>query len=172
MIYIIMGVSGSGNSVGHFMKEMTSTLRRTLRRCLVVNHSQTSERSSGSDALVVCSALKRLYRQILLHGSKALCSFVDPDHPILPPTIPDVFFLFMHGDYNLIHHRMVARRGHYMKENLLRSQFEALEPPSDDENVLLLDIRMSITAMAAEVEKHLISLNTAGVHQTDCDKQQ
>lgn len=192
MIYIIMGVSGSGKSTfGEFLSEKLGwpfyegddfhppeniekmsrgeplTDQDRFPWLLKLHEVIESERSSGADALVACSALKRLYRQILLHGSKALCPFVDPDHQILPPAIPKVFFLFMHGDYNLIHQRMVARRGHYMKENLLRSQFEDLEPPLDDENVLVLDIKKGITDMAVEVEKH-----RTGAQQTDSDQQQ
>lgn len=45
-----------------------------------------------------------------------------------------------------------------MKAELLRSQFDVLEPPLDDENVLSLDIRRSLADMAAEVKKHIISL--------------
>lgn len=116
------------------------------------------ERCSGSDALVVCSALKRLYRQILLYGSRALTSFssVDPGIPLSNP--PDVFFLFLYGDYDLIHQRIVARKGHYMKEDMLRSQFEVLEPPLDEENVLPLNIARSLADMATEVENHYNSL--------------
>lgn len=50
-----------------------------------------------------------------------------------------------------------------MKADLLRSQFDALEPPVDEENVLSLDIRRSITDMATEVEQHLISLGLSPV---------
>ncbi|TMS03500.1 putative gluconokinase [Larimichthys crocea] len=114
------------------------------------------ERCSGSDALVVCSALKRIYREILLFGSKALLAST-PDQDILPPASPGVFFLFLYGDYDFLHQRMVARRGHYMKADMLRSQFDALEPPLDEENVLLLDIRRSIPDIAMEVEKHAFS---------------
>lgn len=117
-----------------------------------------SERCSGSDALVACSALKRLYRQILLYGSKALTSSSHPGQNILPPSSPDVFFLFLHGDYDLLKQRMVARKGHYMKADLLRSQFDVLEHPSDEENVLPLDIRRDIPDMVTDVERHLTSL--------------
>lgn len=48
-----------------------------------------------------------------------------------------------------------------MKADLLRSQFDSLEPPLDDENVLSLDIRRSIADMAAEVEKHMMSFKSA-----------
>uniref|UniRef100_A0A3B4VM68 gluconokinase n=1 Tax=Seriola dumerili TaxID=41447 RepID=A0A3B4VM68_SERDU len=148
---------------GLCMKGMTSTHRRTLRKWLGANRSQTRERCSGSDAVVVCSALKCLYRQILLYGSKALTFSSSPDQEILPPIAADVFFLFLHGDYDLIHQRMMSRRGHYMKADLLRSQFDVLEPPLEGENVLSLDIRRSITDMAMEVEKHIIGLKSSPV---------
>ncbi|XP_047238353.1 probable gluconokinase isoform X2 [Girardinichthys multiradiatus] len=151
------------------MKAITSTHKRTSRRWLVVNHLQTRfpwllklheiierERCSGSDALIACSALKHLYRQILLHGSTAVAPNICPHH--ISPSSPEVFFLYLLGDYDLIHQRMVARQGHYMKADMLRSQFDILEPPSDEENVLTLDIRRSLGEMVLEVEKHIESL--------------
>lgn len=184
MIYIIMGVSGCGkSSLGTFLSEKLGwplhegdnfhpqaniekmsrgeplTDQDRLPWLLKLHEVIQSGRCSGSNALVACSALKRQYRQILLHGSKALTSSSDSD--VLPPSTPDVYFVFMHGDYEFIHQRMVARRGHYMKAELLRSQFDSLEPPLDDENVLSLDIRRSIADLAAEVEKHIISFKSA-----------
>lgn len=48
-----------------------------------------------------------------------------------------------------------------MKEGLLRSQFDALEPPLEEENVLLLDVSGNISDIALEVEKHLISIRSS-----------
>ncbi|KAF3695715.1 putative gluconokinase [Channa argus] len=185
MIYIIMGVSGCGKStLGAVLSEKLGwplyegddyhpqeniekmargealTDQDRLPWLLKLHEIIQRERSSGSDALVVCSALKRLYRQILLNGSKALAASSSQDQEIQPSTSTGVFFLFLHGDYDLIYQRMVARRGHYMKADLLRSQFDALEPPLDDENVLSLDISRSITDMAMVVEKHINRLKT------------
>ncbi|XP_065327927.1 probable gluconokinase isoform X3 [Pelmatolapia mariae] len=156
---------------------MTSTHGRTSRRCLTVKRLQIRlpwllklheviqrERSSGSDALLVCSALKHQYRRILLHGSKALTSPSETDQEIFPAASPDVFFLFLRGDYEFIYQRMVARRGHYMKADMLRSQFDTLETPSDEENVLTLDIQRGIDDMAVEVERHLINHTTTTDH--------
>lgn len=182
MIYIIMGVSGSGKStLGAFLSEKLGwplyegdsfhpqeniekmargeplTDQDRLPWLLKLHEVIEKERCSGSDALVACSALKRLYRQILLYGCKALASSPTSDQVILPSTCPDVYFLFLHGDYDLLYQRLVARRGHYMKADLLHSQFDVLEPPLDEENVLPLDIRKSIPDMAMEVEKHIIS---------------
>ncbi|MEQ2203207.1 hypothetical protein XENOCAPTIV_026674, partial [Xenoophorus captivus] len=127
--------------------------------------SHHRERCSGSDALVACSALKRLYRQILLHGSTAVAPNIGPHH--ISPSSPEIFFLYLHGDYDLIHQRMVARQGHYMKADLLRSQFDTLEPPSDEENVLTLDVRRSLGEMVLEVEKHIESLKLEPLQQTE-----
>uniref|UniRef100_A0A087YLT8 Gluconokinase n=1 Tax=Poecilia formosa TaxID=48698 RepID=A0A087YLT8_POEFO len=184
MIYVIMGVSGCGKenrtSLGTFLSERLGwpfyegdnfhpqeniekmargepltdqdRLPWLLRLHEVIERHR--ERSSGSDALLACSALKRLYRQILLHGATA----VAPTSSASLPSSPEVFFLYLHGDYDLIHQRMVARQGHYMKADLLRSQFDILEPPSDEENALTLDIRKSRNEMILEVEKHIESL--------------
>ncbi|XP_068167581.1 probable gluconokinase isoform X2 [Antennarius striatus] len=181
MIYILMGVSGCGKStLGAFLSEKLGwplhegddfhpqeniekmargeplTDQDRLPWLLKLHDIIVSERSSGSDALVTCSALKHQYRQILLHGSKVLPSS-SPDQDIRPP-VPDVFFIFLHGDHDLLYQRLVARRGHYMKADLLSSQFDVLELPSNDENVLSLDVRRSIADMATEVERHIMCL--------------
>ncbi|XP_034548915.1 probable gluconokinase [Notolabrus celidotus] len=186
MIYIIMGVSGCGKSTfGAVLSEKLGwplyegdnfhpqenidkmalgkplTDQDRLPWLLKLHEVIERERSLGRDALVVCSALRRLYRQILLFGSKALASSPNPDKDILHASSPDVFFLFLHGDYELIHQRMVTRTAHYMKADLLRSQFDVLEPPLEEENVLMLEIRRSIPDMALEVEKHIVSLKSS-----------
>ncbi|XP_040010126.1 probable gluconokinase isoform X2 [Xiphias gladius] len=188
MIYIIMGVSGCGkSSLGAFLSEKLGwpmhegdnfhpqgnvekmargeplTDKDRLPWLLKLHDVIQRERCSGSNAFVACSALTRLYRQVLLYGSQALALSSSPDQEILPPIAPDVFFVFLHGDYDLIYQRMTSRRGHYMKADLLRSQFDVLEPPLDEENVLSLDIRRSITDMAMEVERHIISLKSSPV---------
>ncbi|XP_041855084.1 probable gluconokinase isoform X2 [Melanotaenia boesemani] len=183
MIYIIMGVSGSGkSSLGMFLSEKLGwpfhegdnyhpweniqkmahgeplTDKDRLPWLLKLHEVIERERSSGSDAFMACSALKRQYRQILLYGSTALTTSSSGSlQDILPPTLPDVFFLYLYGDYDFIYQRMVARKGHYMRADLLRSQFDVLEPPLDEENALSLDIRRGITDMAGEVQKHIIS---------------
>lgn len=132
-----------------------------------------SERTAGCDALVTCSALKRQYRQILLHGAKALgtsssssassssSSSSCQDQSATSYTSSDVFFLFLHGDYDVIRQRMETRTEHFMKAELLRSQFDALQPPlAGEENVLPLDIGRALTDMAMEVEEHLASVKS------------
>ncbi|XP_008334894.1 probable gluconokinase isoform X2 [Cynoglossus semilaevis] len=177
MIFIIMGVSGCGkSSLGAVLSEKLGwplhegdifhsqaniekmsrgeqlTDEDRMPWLLQLHEVIQRERSSGSSAFVTCSALKSLYRQILLHGSRAL------HQHFLPPVPTDVFFIFLHGDYSLIQQRMVSRRGHYMKADLLHSQFNVLESPLDEENVLSHDITRDINDIATDVHRHIMSL--------------
>ncbi|XP_078141406.1 putative gluconokinase isoform X4 [Centroberyx gerrardi] len=159
MIYIIMGVSGCGKStLGTFLSEK---LGWPLYEGDNFHPKENIEKMSRGEPLTD----QRIYRQILLYGSKALPSSSSPDQEQEPLAIPDVFFLFLYGDYDFIHQRMVARRGHFMSEDLLRSQFDVLEPPLDEENVLPLDIRRSVPEIAMEIETHYLSRNQ-GSRQT------
>ena len=49
-------------------------------------------------------------------------------------------FLFLHGDHDLIASRMQARSNHYMPASLLGSQFEALQDPRGEPDVITLEI--------------------------------
>lgn len=82
--------------------------------------------------VLACSALKDHYRMQLLEG------------------IDDITIIFLKGDYDLIWKRMSERRGHYMKPEMLRSQFDDLEEP---ENALTLDVSMGLEEMIDELLK-------------------
>ena len=70
------------------------------------------ERLSANQNLVLaCSALKASYRELLA---------VDPER---------MLFVYLKGSYELIASRMLERKGHFMKEEMLKSQFDALEEP-------------------------------------------
>jgi len=88
------------------------------------------ERGEGS--VVTCSALKESYRNAAI------------------PDPARVRIVHLSGDFGLILKRIGERQGHFMKENLLRSQFEALEPPKD---ALVLDIAQSPDALVAQVRR-------------------
>ena len=82
-----------------------------------------ASRATGRPGVVVCSALRRAYRDVLLAGR------------------PDVRLVFLHGDEALIHGRQAARPHHYMPPGLVRSQFETLEPPGPDEDALAVSVQ-------------------------------
>jgi gluconokinase len=146
--YIIMGVSGCGKtSVGKALAERLGwdfydaddfhppaniakmaggiplsdedrapwlkTLRALIADCLQTNRP----------GVLACSALKEHYRQTLLDGN------------------PGARLVYLRGSYDLIWSRMANRPGHYMKPEMLKSQFDALEEP---QNALIVDISLSV----------------------------
>lgn len=72
--------------------------------------------------VIVCSALKRQYRDQLREGNES------------------VLFLFLDGSQSLILERMRARKGHFMLEGMVQSQFETLERPDGEAGVIHIDI--------------------------------
>jgi gluconokinase len=64
----------------------------------------------GENAVLACSALKEKYRRYLL-----------PDER--------VHLVYLKGEYGLIQERLRNRSGHFMKPEMLDSQFAALEEP-------------------------------------------
>lgn len=81
-------------------------------------------RAEGQSGIVTCSALKRTYRDILIG-----------------PRL-DVRLVHLAGTKPLIAARMAARTGHFMPPALLDSQLATLEPPSPDENPIVVDISL------------------------------
>ena len=84
--------------------------------------------------VLACSALKESYRQELLEGNH------------------HVQLIYLKGNYELIWSRMSARKDHYMKPEMLKSQFDALEEPSD---ALAVDISLSVDEVVQEIFRHL-----------------
>jgi len=65
----------------------------------------------------------------------------NPDPTLLPPLNDALRIVHLKGSYDLIWSRMHKRTDHYMKPQMLRSQFEALEEPT---NALAVDISLSV----------------------------
>ncbi|MDA5536201.1 gluconokinase [Yersinia mollaretii] len=77
--------------------------------------------------IIVCSALKRRYRDRLRDGNQGMV------------------FLYLKGSFDVIMERLKARSGHFMPTDLLKSQFETLEEPGADEpDVICVDIDADI----------------------------
>jgi gluconokinase len=76
------------------------------------------ERAAAGEAGVVsCSGLKRAYREQLREGR------------------PQVRVVFLEASRELLTRRLTARHGHFMRVEMLDSQFADLEPPQPDEGV-------------------------------------
>jgi gluconokinase len=90
----------------------------------------SSSLKANQSGVLACSALKERYRQQLLKDNE------------------DVQFIYLKGSYGLIWSRMSKRQDHYMKPQMLKSQFEALEEPT---NALTMDISKSVDEIVGDI---------------------
>ena len=102
---------------------------------------------------MACSALKADYRRILREGAGR-----------------DAHFVFLKGSRDLIRKRLKHRQGHYMKQDLLDSQFRDLEEPKD---ALILSIeeppeilcRRILASMGTEQTKAEVGVQSPNLSQ-------
>jgi len=157
-LYVVMGVSGSGKSligaafaraVGVQFVEgdeyhpaenvrrmkagtpLTDDDRESWLRALAARIREAKR--AGTGLVVACSALKRSYRAILRAEA------------------PDLQFVFLRGQRELIAARLAARHGHFMPPSLLESQLATLEDPSADEGAWVCDIAESPEDLVASL---------------------
>jgi gluconokinase len=92
---------------------------------------------AGERVVIACSALKRVYRDILVHGRN------------------DVRIVYLDGTQQLIADRLAKRKGHFMPPDLLPSQFRTLEPPASDEDPVTVSIDASVETIVDDIVHQL-----------------
>ncbi|NXE56974.1 GNTK gluconokinase, partial [Casuarius casuarius] len=113
------------------------------------------EESSRQDAVLACSALKKMYRCILVSGASTRES-----NKLEKPgenTALKILFAHLDGPIELIARRLEKRRGHFMPPELLKSQFDTLEPPRAPENFITVSVEKSLSEIVLEIEKAIFS---------------
>lgn len=145
---VVMGVSGSGKStVGLALAQRlrvpfvdADTLHPAANITKMAAHEPLNDddrypwlervgewlAAHADGGVASCSALKRKYRDQL----RAHC--------------PCVEFLHLAGSPELIGSRIAVRTGHFMPAELLRSQFDALEPLGADESGMTVDVGQDV----------------------------
>jgi carbohydrate kinase (thermoresistant glucokinase family) len=136
-VIYIMGVSGSGKTtIGEMLSIKTGlpffdaddfhplTNKQKMKAGIALNdedrkpwlanlHQLAVDQSAINGAIIACSALKEKYRQLLT------------------TNVQQPFWIFLQGNYEIIHDRIEKRNGHFMPAQLLQSQFDSLEIPVD-----------------------------------------
>ncbi|SQA98954.1 Gnt-I system [Cedecea neteri] len=156
-IYVLMGVSGSGKSAvasevahqlnaafldGDFLHPRSNILKMASGEPLndddrtpwlkALNDAAFAMQRTNKVSLIVCSALKKHYRDLLRDGN------------------PNLSFIYMKGDFEVIESRLKARKGHFFKTQMLVTQFETLqEPQADEKDVLIVDIDQPLDGVVA-----------------------
>jgi len=158
-LYVIMGVSGSGKSLigAMFARALDvefvegddlhppDNVRRMAAGIPLTDDNRRSwltkiadrlrdAKRAGLGLVVSCSALKRIYRDLLRSVAVA-----------------DVRFVYLAGSRELLAERLANRRGHFMPASLLESQLAILEEPSPDEHAWVCDIRKAPDAIVADL---------------------
>lgn len=106
----------------------------------------------GKTGVVTCSALKKSYRRILLHGSSdAHKGSANHMHLITDSCL----FVVLHGTKDTIAAHMAQRRGHFMPSSLLDSQLAALELPENDENHVMCAVEQMVIDSVQQVITYL-----------------
>ncbi len=94
-------------------------------------------RAEGGSAVVACSALRRVYRDVLI-GDRS-----------------DARLVYLRGTRKVIGARLAARAGHFMPVALLDSQFATLEEPGFEETPVVADVGSAPDEIVAVIRKAL-----------------
>ncbi len=89
---------------------------------------------TNKNVVLACSALRASYRRLLTQNSS------------------QVFLVYLQGNAALIAARLAARQGHFMKQELLQSQFATLEEP---QGVVVVNIDQPIAAIVQQIRTDL-----------------
>lgn len=139
-VFVLMGVSGSGKSAvasalahklsaafvdGDFLHPRANINKMADGWALndedrkpwltAINDAAFAMQRFNTISIIVCSALKKHYRDRLREG------------------LPNLSFIYLKGSFEVIESRLKARKGHYFQAKMLVSQFAALEEPESDE---------------------------------------
>jgi gluconokinase len=161
---IVMGVSGSGKSTvavklaerlgwtfedGDRFHPASNVAKMSAGRPLtdedrwpwlqaIADEIDRVARNSGR-VVIACSALRRAYRELLVHGRD------------------DVRIVFLEGTKALIADRLARRKDHFMPKGLLDSQFKTLEPPQTDEHPITVSIDAPVEVIVQNIIAQLSS---------------
>lgn len=102
------------------------SLRGLIERCL----------AAKENAILACSALKKSYRSYLRMNK-------------------EIKLVYLRGSYELIADRVRQRHGHFMKPELLRSQFATLEEPEAREDAIVIELEGSPRELVDEIKNRL-----------------
>lgn len=91
-----------------------------LQRVLEVS-TQTAQSSNRQLAIVSCSMLKHKYRDLLKLTS--------------PQTT--FVFVFIYTSYEELVQRVANRKNHYMKNDMVKSQYDIMEIPDETEGIAI-----------------------------------
>ena len=158
MLVLVMGVAGSGKTlIGRMLADSlgwrfadaddfhpTANLEKMSQGIPLTDadrepwlenmrHAISGWMDSGENVVLACSALKQRYREQLTRGCESKV-------------------VYLKGDFELIYGRLAARHNHFMKPEMLASQFADLEEPVE---AMTIDVSSAPEQIVAQLRKTL-----------------
>lgn len=99
--------------------------------------------SGSQGAVIACSALKQRYRDVFRQ------------------QLSNLTFLYLEIDKSTALHRVTSRPDHFYPPSLVNSQFEVLEVPSQEQDVLALDATEPVVSLIARAKAWLRGATSA-----------
>jgi len=90
---------------------------------------------TSGGAVLACSALKQIYRDLLSSTTSGV-----------------VKFIYLEGDKTVLFSRLTSRESHFMPDTLLDSQLQTLEPPAE---AITVSIEQSLGDMLSKILKEV-----------------
>jgi MFS transporter, ACS family, tartrate transporter len=165
MIYVVMGVAGSGKTtIAQMLAQkiqwvfleadqfhsaankdkmhrgipLTDADRLPWLESIHATLKQNNE--EGKNVVLACSALKDEYREILSSGL-------------------DVEYIYLKGSFELIRDRMLKRHGHFAGISILVDQFATLQEPHD---AIVVDVSQPPEQIVEEIQRRLEEVHPGG----------
>ena len=154
MKIILIGVAGSGKTT--IGKKLSEKLNIPFLDADDFHPQSNIDKMDGGNALTDKDRWPWLYKvkeEIKKYNKVILaCSGLKKSHRKIL-TFDDTIFIYLKGSFDLIKKRLENRKSHFFSSDLLKSQFDALEEPT---NCYVVSIDQNIDSIIKQIMQQLL----------------
>lgn len=162
LLIIVMGVSGSGKTT--LAKALSKQLQFRYVEADDFHSAEAKQKMAAGIPLTDDDRLPwitRMCDDLQLQAKQAQSCILSysglrAEHRNAFRALPfDKVFIFLHGDQQIILQRMEQRHGHYMPAALLQSQFDSLESPLGEADVITVELNGTMDSVLQQAEQKI-----------------